>query len=147
MFISYDSTRTRSVCMCVCVCVFVVGGKIKTPETPYVRSKLLHGIIMVFKKRFPGTKKTKRARGKRNVPCSRGFNLGAREHTYVYTIPSYAYNNNNNIVFASKVRSDNKNLPSNTGHISFSGVKKKKITTGRHGLSTAAPAVRVYYYY
>lgn len=139
MFISYNSTSTRS----VCVCVFVAGGKIKTPEKPYVRSKLLHGIIMVFKKRFPGTKKTKRARGRRNVPCSRGFNLGARKHTYIHTIPSYAYNNN--IVFASKVWSDNKNLP---GEATYRfRVPKKIITMGRHDLSTAAPAVRVYYYY
>lgn len=84
--------------------------KINTPEKPYVRSKLLHGIIMVFKKRFPGTKKTKRKKGRRNVPCSRGFNLGVRAHTrtYIYIIPSYVYIT---IVFASKVRSDNENRP------------------------------------
>jgi len=102
--------------------------KINTPEKPYVRSKLLHGIIMVFKKRFPGTKKTKRKKGRRNVPCSRGFNLGVRAHTrtYIYIIPSYVYIT---IVFASKVRSDNENHPTAVTYIEcvrFREPKKKK---------------------
>jgi len=79
--------RALGVCVCVCVCSSL-AEKIKTPGKPYVRSKLLHGIIMVFKKRFPRPKKTKRERGRRNVPCSRGFNLGAREHV-TYVIRTY----------------------------------------------------------
>lgn len=82
---------------------------------------------MVFKKRFPGTKKTKRKKGRRNVPCSRGFNLGVRAHTrtYIYIIPSYVYIT---IVFALKVRSDNENRPTAVTYIEcvrFREPKKK----------------------